>query len=157
MSEMNNKWNNCIEEAVSKRHIKHYEYEHFSNIQEIGTGGFGKVYRANWKNLRQHFALKSLHNINDIAIKELVHEVIIRIYLHTTKHFYMYFWFKSYFIYNLSRLNFIVKSLSIIISLAFMGLLFQTKVINKIIMRVIIIRFIIQFKVTISFFIRKSK
>ena len=78
---------NWIEDAISKRHIKHYEYEHFSNIQEIGTGGFGKVYRANWKNLRQHFALKSLLNINDVAIKELVHEVITRIYLHTTKLF----------------------------------------------------------------------
>ena len=86
MSEMN-EWINWIEEAISKRHIKHYEHEHFNNIQEIGTGGFGKVYRANWKNLCQHFALKSLHNINDVAIKELVHEVITRIYLHTTKFF----------------------------------------------------------------------
>ena len=77
MSEMN-KWVNWIEEAISKRHIKHYEYKEFKNIQEIGTGGCGKVYRANWKNSLQHFALKSLLNINDVAIKELVHEVITK-------------------------------------------------------------------------------
>jgi hypothetical protein len=27
-----------------------YEYKHFKDIQEIDTGGFGKVYRAKWKN-----------------------------------------------------------------------------------------------------------
>ena len=78
MSEINNKWINWIEEAISKRHIKHYEYEEFKNIQEIGIGGFGKVYRANWKNSHQYFALKSLLNINDVVIKELVHEVITK-------------------------------------------------------------------------------
>ncbi len=77
MSKMS-EWINWIEEAISKRHIKCYEYERFRNIQEIGTGGFGKVYRANWKNSPQYFALKSLLNIDDVAIKELVHEVIAK-------------------------------------------------------------------------------
>jgi len=77
MSEIN-EWINWIEEAISKNHIKHYEYKEFKNIQEIGTDDFGKVYRANWKNSNQYFALKSLLNINDVAIKELVHEVITK-------------------------------------------------------------------------------
>ncbi|GET04587.1 kinase-like domain-containing protein [Rhizophagus clarus] len=34
MSEMN-AWSKWIEEAVSKNHIKHYEYNNFKNIQEI--------------------------------------------------------------------------------------------------------------------------
>ena len=46
MSEVN-EWINWIEEAISKNHIKHYEYKEFKNIQEIGTSGFGKFYRAN--------------------------------------------------------------------------------------------------------------
>ena len=71
-----NKWSNWIEDAISKKHIKYYEYKHFNNIQVIGTGGFGKVYRANWKSPYQYFALKSLLNIDEVAIKELVHEVI---------------------------------------------------------------------------------
>ena len=65
---------NWLEEAISKKHIKHYEYKYFSNTQEIGSGGFGKVYRAKWKNSNQHFALKSFFNIKS-AIKEIVHEV----------------------------------------------------------------------------------
>ena len=75
MSEMD-KWSNWIEDAISKNQINYYEYKHFKNIQEIGTGGFGKVYRANWKSPYQYFALKSLLNIDEVAIKELVHEVI---------------------------------------------------------------------------------
>ena len=45
--------------TIAKR-LKHFEYENFSNIQEIGFEGFGKVYRANRKNSEQYFALKSL-------------------------------------------------------------------------------------------------
>ena len=31
---------NWIEEAIAKNYFKHYEYKNFSNLQEIGTGGF---------------------------------------------------------------------------------------------------------------------
>ena len=70
----NIKW---IEEAIEKKHIKYYEYENFNNIEEIGYGSFGKVYRANWKNSHSFLALKSFFNFNDVAIKEVVHEVMI--------------------------------------------------------------------------------
>ncbi len=48
-----------------------------SNVQEIGSGTFGKVYRANWKNSYSDFALKSFYNFNNITAKEIVCEVII--------------------------------------------------------------------------------
>ena len=63
-----------IEEAISKKYIKHYDYGHFNNIQKIGIGGFGKVYRANWKDSEQCLALKSFLN-DEITVKELAHEV----------------------------------------------------------------------------------
>ncbi len=47
----NNEWINWIEEAVDKEFFKFYEYDQFSNLQQIGTGGFEKVFCANWKNL----------------------------------------------------------------------------------------------------------
>ncbi|GBB98103.1 hypothetical protein RclHR1_03140002 [Rhizophagus clarus] len=74
MSEINesSKW---IEEAISKRHIKYYEYKHLKNIEEIGIGGSGKVYRAKWKNSQQYLALKSFINIDNGTIKELVREI----------------------------------------------------------------------------------
>jgi hypothetical protein len=69
-----NEWINWIEEAIDKEHLKYYEYNQFNNIQEIGIGSFGKVYRARWK-LFEHLALKSFFNLNITTAKEIVHEV----------------------------------------------------------------------------------
>ncbi|UZO04085.1 uncharacterized protein OCT59_024484 [Rhizophagus irregularis] len=70
-----NEWINWIEEAVTKNYFKYYDYKHFNNIQEIGFGSCGKVYRANWKNFRNYLALKSFYNYNNITIKEIVNEI----------------------------------------------------------------------------------
>ncbi|POG63506.1 hypothetical protein GLOIN_2v1845867 [Rhizophagus irregularis DAOM 181602=DAOM 197198] len=67
--------NEWIEEAISKKHIKYYEYEHFSNIEKIGFGAFGKVYRANWRNKEQYLALKSFFNHDKATTKEIVEEL----------------------------------------------------------------------------------
>ncbi|UZO03641.1 uncharacterized protein OCT59_024045 [Rhizophagus irregularis] len=64
-----------VEEAISKNHIKFYEYKHFSNIREIGNGNFGRVYRAKWKDLDQYLALKYFFSFDKATIKELVHEL----------------------------------------------------------------------------------
>ena len=74
--EDSNVWINWIEDAISKKHIKCYNYEHFSNIKEVGSGNFGKVYRGNQKNSHQLFALKSFFDFNDSTVKEIVREVI---------------------------------------------------------------------------------
>ncbi|CAB4415516.1 unnamed protein product [Rhizophagus irregularis] len=66
---------NWIEEAISKEYFRFYEHEYFSNVQRIGTGGFGKVYRANWKNSEQYLALKYFFNLDDVTAKEIVHEL----------------------------------------------------------------------------------
>ncbi|PKK65208.1 kinase-like protein [Rhizophagus irregularis] len=70
-----NEWINWIEEAISKGYYKFYDYKHFSNVQKIGTGGFGKVYRASWKNSEQYLALKSFFNIDNVTAKAIVHEL----------------------------------------------------------------------------------
>ncbi|PKK60926.1 hypothetical protein RhiirC2_856582 [Rhizophagus irregularis] len=43
MSEKN-EWLNWIVEAISKRHIDHYVYKHFKNIEEICTDAFRRVF-----------------------------------------------------------------------------------------------------------------
>ncbi|CAB4490234.1 unnamed protein product [Rhizophagus irregularis] len=73
-----NEWINWIEEAVDKEHLKFYEYEEFNNIQHIGTGGFGNVYRANWKNSGKLVALKSFISLNNFTMKEIVRELKIQ-------------------------------------------------------------------------------
>jgi pyruvate/2-oxoacid:ferredoxin oxidoreductase beta subunit len=74
--ENTNEWINWIEEALTKEYLKYYEFENFKNIQEIGSGAFGKVFRANWKNFEHYLALKSFFNLNNITVKEIVNEVI---------------------------------------------------------------------------------
>ncbi|GBC06365.1 hypothetical protein RclHR1_00680009 [Rhizophagus clarus] len=66
---------NWIAEAISNEHINHYEFKDFDNVTRIGSGGFGEVYRANWKNPHNIFALKSL---NDSTIEKFVYELKIQ-------------------------------------------------------------------------------
>ncbi|POG67823.1 kinase-like domain-containing protein [Rhizophagus irregularis DAOM 181602=DAOM 197198] len=73
--ENTNEWVNWIEESITKGFYKFYEYKYFSNIQEIGSGGFGKVFRAKWKNSDQYLTLKSFFNFDNITAKEIVHEL----------------------------------------------------------------------------------
>ena len=75
VTDNSNEWINWIEEAIAKNYFKHYEYKYLSNIQEIGSGGFGKVYRANWKNSNQYLALKTFFKLDNATIKEIVDEV----------------------------------------------------------------------------------
>jgi hypothetical protein len=85
--ENSNEWINWIEEGISKKHIKYYEFEYFNNIQEIGSGAFGKVYRANWKDSSKYFALKCFHTFNNTMAKEIVREVIIMLLIFITMQF----------------------------------------------------------------------
>ena len=71
-----NEWVNWIEEAINKEYFKFYEYKQFNNIEQIGAGSFGKVFRANWRNLEKYFALKSFFNLDNTTVKEIVREVI---------------------------------------------------------------------------------
>ena len=73
-----NEWVNWIEDAISRKKFKYYEYKYFHNIQKIGKGAFGEIYRANWKNWEQYLVLKSLFNLGNAAAKEVVHEVITK-------------------------------------------------------------------------------
>ena len=51
-----------------------YLYNEFQDIERIGTGGFGEVYRANWENSNTVVALKSLKT-DDCYMKKITNEV----------------------------------------------------------------------------------
>ncbi|RIA78778.1 kinase-like domain-containing protein [Glomus cerebriforme] len=66
---------NWIEEAINKKYIKYYEFEHFNDFQEIGSGAYGKVFRASYNKAENYFALKSFFNLNSAAVKGVVREI----------------------------------------------------------------------------------
>ena len=70
---MSNEYIDWIEKSIVER-INYYEYSDFKNIQKIGSGSYGNVVRANWKNPDRFFALKSFNN-DDQTLKEVVKEV----------------------------------------------------------------------------------
>ncbi|CAB5381460.1 unnamed protein product [Rhizophagus irregularis] len=41
----------------------------------MSSGAFGKVYCANWKDSAQRIALKSFFDLNNVTVKEIVHEL----------------------------------------------------------------------------------
>ncbi|GBB88071.1 hypothetical protein RclHR1_01460021 [Rhizophagus clarus] len=71
-----------INNLIINNFLKYYEYSHFYNIQEIGFGRFGKVYRADYRN--SCMVLKSFFNFDDITIKEIVNE--LKLHLHVRSH-----------------------------------------------------------------------
>ncbi|RIA87128.1 hypothetical protein C1645_777972 [Glomus cerebriforme] len=70
-----NEWISWIESAIAKEYFKYYEYRHFSNIQEIGSGEFGKVFRSNCKDLKEYLVLKSFYKLNNTTTKEIIREL----------------------------------------------------------------------------------
>lgn len=69
---MSNKYISWLEDSIINEHLNYYEYSEFNNMQQIAIGGFGIVFRANWKNTI--FVLKSFNNEKS-TLKEVVNEV----------------------------------------------------------------------------------
>ncbi|SRR6266540_3170426 len=119
-------WIDWIEEAITRKHIKYYEYQHFSNFHKIGSGAFGMVYRVNWKNSEQHLVLKSFFNLDNATVKEIVREVITKLIICVSSLF-RYEANDLLSIYDFS-LNFNLKLIFITILSDFMELPLQIKV-----------------------------
>ena len=63
-----------LEKSIESECIVCYKYSDFKCLQKIGSGAFGSVVRATWKNSDSIFALKSFTN-NKTTLKEVVNEV----------------------------------------------------------------------------------
>src|SRR5688572_16002348 len=79
-----------LEKSIADN-IEYYEYSDFNNIQEIGNGAFGRVFRANWKTSDSIFALKSFNNVNNVemSIKGVEKEVRFFKSFWLNKHLYL--------------------------------------------------------------------
>ena len=63
-----------LEKEIANGQLDYFEYSKFKNIQPIGNGAFGSVFRADQKSTDTTFALKSFNNQKS-TLKELVNEV----------------------------------------------------------------------------------
>ncbi|GES80247.1 kinase-like domain-containing protein [Rhizophagus clarus] len=65
-----------IDQCIIERDIIYYEYHDFSDLKEIGSGGFSRVYKASWKQSEKYFALKLFKSDNyDDGVKKVVNEI----------------------------------------------------------------------------------
>ncbi|POG59810.1 kinase-like domain-containing protein [Rhizophagus irregularis DAOM 181602=DAOM 197198] len=78
--QIDDKWIKWIEDGISKKHIKHYDYKGFKDPKVISSGSFGKVSRAYWRNFRNVLALKTL---NDDTAEKIVYELEIQRAVHS--------------------------------------------------------------------------
>jgi serine/threonine protein kinase len=69
---------NSLEKSISEKHITHYQYSDFQDLQQVGRGSYADVFRATQKNTNRFVALKSF-NPNKITLKEVIDEVYINI------------------------------------------------------------------------------
>ncbi|GBB96557.1 hypothetical protein RclHR1_02780020 [Rhizophagus clarus] len=69
-----NEWAQWIEDGITKDYINCYDYNEFQNIQLIGSGASGNVYKATWESQDTVIALKSF-DIGKYSVKEIVNEV----------------------------------------------------------------------------------
>ncbi|KAF0494346.1 kinase-like domain-containing protein [Gigaspora margarita] len=68
-----NQSEDLIQKCLNEERIKFYEYYRFEDFKLIGEGGFGKVYRATFKNNEISVAIKSFKS--NVPIKEIVKEL----------------------------------------------------------------------------------
>ncbi|KAF0536079.1 kinase-like protein [Gigaspora margarita] len=67
-----------LENAIFERHINYIEYDKFTDPIEIGIGGFGKVFKCEWKDIELTVALKCLKvdtSIDEKTIEDFINEL----------------------------------------------------------------------------------
>lgn len=77
-----------LKAQIEANNIKSFNYVEFSNIEKVGEGGFGNVFKAYWRSRRMTVALKTLKSIPNETTPEFVREVnYIYIYIYILKSF----------------------------------------------------------------------
>ncbi len=60
-----------FKDGIANEYINYHDYNEFQNIERIGIGGFGEVYRADWESLNIVVALKSLKDGSNFMTNEV--------------------------------------------------------------------------------------
>lgn len=75
MSNKDSNYNDWLEKSITDEYLSYYKYSEFKNIQHLGSGAFGSVSRANWKNTDTILVLKTFNDDINHALREVVNEV----------------------------------------------------------------------------------
>ena len=73
---------NWLEKAIEEGHINFHAYDKFSDVEAVGKGAFGEVYKASWNNRGMVVALKSLlgtftEGVDSNIFNEFINEVFV--------------------------------------------------------------------------------
>ncbi|KAF0555166.1 hypothetical protein F8M41_017931 [Gigaspora margarita] len=69
-----------LKKAISEGHINYIEYNKFTNPIFIGIGGFGTVFKYDWRDIELTVALKCLKvdkSIDEKTIEDFINEVLL--------------------------------------------------------------------------------
>nr|CAG8441595.1 7070_t:CDS:10 [Entrophospora candida] len=77
-----NEFSEWIDEAISKNHMKLHKYKLFSDIEKIGSGSFGIVYRAYNSQYAKYMVLKSIQIRDNVTSKKIFGQIINELQQH---------------------------------------------------------------------------
>ncbi|CAG8626464.1 15109_t:CDS:2 [Cetraspora pellucida] len=75
-----NRYEIWFDAAISGHHIRVFKYDEFNNLEKIDEGGYGTVFKADWKNHELPVVLKSLKANNIPIVKEL--QLLLKVSFH---------------------------------------------------------------------------
>ncbi|CAG8758419.1 7973_t:CDS:2, partial [Ambispora leptoticha] len=70
-----------LETAIKGKYIKLFDYKQFKICEPLGEGGFGKVWRAEWKansSLTLNFAVKSIKNLQNSTTDNKIYREMVK-------------------------------------------------------------------------------
>jgi serine/threonine protein kinase len=63
-----------LNEFISEQKLQWIPYDKFNNVEFLGKGGFGTIFKATWSDSNKEVALKCLNNLNE-NLDEFLNEV----------------------------------------------------------------------------------
>ena len=74
-SQSQNGWVEGLENSINELPLRKLKYSDFEGIEVIGSGSFGKVYKASSKNIKKTVAIKKVKIFDETSANIFLNEV----------------------------------------------------------------------------------